>query len=341
MQDINLSNKPLLSIIIPMYNCAPVITRCLDSIDYKECEIIVVNDGSTDNGAEIVSLYAETHPNVRIINKHNGGVSSARNLGIEEAKGKYISFIDADDYIVSGGLERIVKIAETYSADVVKFKNKNVYNSSEQDKYSISDFPINILQTTGEGVLSRYDISDYIVWDGIYRRSLIIDNNLRFMIDLCLREDDTFMGMLYCHADIVISTDLPLYRYVCGSNFSSTHKQSIEKQRKLIMSGLKAVRHRGPYVSKCKPQVMKLEKLKYMRWVCTLRNAISAQLTIKEYLDLLDEFRKEGVYPLDYAWIKAAGWDYAWKPYIKRVLQTFSMNHPRFFYPLAKWYYKN
>ena len=324
-----------------MYNCAPVIARCLDSIDYKDCEIVVVNDGSTDNGAEVVSLYTETHPNVRLINKPNGGVSSARNLGIEEAVGKYISFIDADDYIVSGGLERIVKIAETYSADVVKFKNKNVYNSSEQDKYSISDFPINILQTTGEGVLSRYDISDYIVWDGIYRRSLIIDNNLRFMTDLCLREDDTFMGMLYCHANIVISTDLPLYRYVCSSNFSSTHKQSIEKQRKLIMSGLKAVRYRGAYVSKRKPQVMKLEKLKYMRWVCTLRNAIFAQLTLKEYLVLLDDFRKEGVYPLDYEWIKVAGKSYELKTYLKKVIQTFSINHPRLFYPLAKWYYKN
>jgi hypothetical protein len=76
-----------------------------------------------------------------------------------------------------------------------------------------------------------------------------------------------------------------------------------------------------------------------MRWVCSLRNAISAQFTLNEYVALLDEFRKEGVYPLDYAWIKAAGWDYALKPYIKRVIQTFMINHPRLCYPLAKWYY--
>ena len=76
-----------------------------------------------------------------------------------------------------------------------------------------------------------------------------------------------------------------------------------------------------------------------MRWVCSVRNAISAQLTLKEYLALLDEFRKEGVYPLEYAWIKAAGWDYALKPYMKRVVQTFMINHPRLIYPLAKWYY--
>lgn len=330
---------PLLSVIIPMYNCAPVIVRCLDSIDYQDCEIIVVNDGSKDNGAEIVEKYAATHPNVRLINKSNGGVSSARNLGIQEAVGKYISFIDADDYIVSGGLERIVTLAEEHNADVVKFKNKNVIDTSEQDKSSVSETPINIEITTGDGVLKRHDISDYIVWDGIYRRTIIVENNVLFKTDLCLREDDTFMGMLYCHANIVIATDLPLYRYVSASNYSSTHNQPIEKQRKLIISGLKAVQHRGHYVQEHKPEVMQLERLKYMRWVCTVRNAISAQLTLKEYRALLNDFRKEDVYPLDYAWIKTAGWDYAIKPYMKRVLQTFMINNPWLVWLPAKWYY--
>lgn len=338
MQDTSL-NSPLLSVIVPMYNCAPVIVRCLDSIDYQDCEIIVVNDGSKDNGAEIVEKYAATHPNVRLINKFNGGVSSARNLGIQEAVGKYISFIDADDYIVSGGLERIVTLAEEHNADVVKFKNKNVIDTSEQDKSSVSETPISIEITTGDGVLKRHDISDYIVWDGIYRRTIIVENNVLFKTDLCLREDDTFMGMLYCHANIVIATDLPLYRYVSASNYSSTHNQPIEKQRKLIISGLKAAQHRGHYVQEHKPEVMQLERLKYMRWVCTVRNAISAQLTLKEYRALLNDFRKENVYPLDYAWIKTAGWDYAIKPYMKRVLQTFMINNPWLVWLPAKWYY--
>lgn len=332
MQNTNSSINPLLSVVVPMYNCAPIIVRCLDSIDYQDCEIIVVNDGSQDNGAEVVEQYAAINPHVRLINKPNGGVSSARNLGIEEAIGKYISFIDADDYIVSGGLERIVNLAEEYNADVVKFKYKSVQDSSELDKSSVSDTPINIEITTGDGVLKRHDISDYLVWDGIYKRAIIIENNVLFKTDLYLREDDTFMGMLYCHANVVIATDLPLYRYVTASNYSSTHKQSIEKMRMLLMSGLKAAQYRGHYVQEHKPEVMKLERLKYMRWVATVRNAISAQLTLKEYLAILDEFRKEGVYPLEYAWINAAGWDYALKPYMKRVVQTFLINHARIFY---------
>ena len=168
----------------------------------------------------------------------------------------------------------------------------------------------------------------------------MIDNNVRFMTDLCLREDDTFMGMLYCHANIVVATDLRLYRYVSASSFSSTHNQSVERQRKLIMSGLIAIRHRGRYVAEHCPQVMHMERLKYMRWVCLLRNAVEAEMTYKEYVALLNEFRKEGVYPLEYAWIKAAGWDYAFKPYMKRVVQTFMVNHPWLFWLPAKWYYK-
>ena len=161
------------------------------------------------------------------------------------------------------------------------------------------------------------------------------------MTDLCLREDDTFMGMLYCHANIVIDTDLPLYRYVVASNYSSTHNQPIDKQRRLILSGLNAARHRGHYVQQHKPEVMKLERLKYMRWVCTIKSAISAQFTYREYKELLNEFRKEGVYPLDYRWIKVGGWDYALKPHLKRVFITFTINNPWLFWHISKWFYRN
>ena len=333
-------NNILLSVIIPMYNCAPVIIRCLDSIDFADCEIIVVNDGSTDNGAAVVKQYMTNHPNVHLITKPNGGVSSARNWGIENAQGKYISFIDADDYIVKGGLERIVQIAEKYTADIVKFRCVSVVEGDKQDMSSVADVPVQMVETTGSGVLNRYDISDYIVWDGIYRREVIVDNNVRFMEDLSLHEDDVFMGMLYCHAMHVVATDLRLYRYVRASNYSSTHRQSIEKQRKLIISGLKAVRYRGQYMQQYNPQVMELERLKYMRWVCPIKSAVEAEMSYSEYKSVLDEFRKEKVYPLNYSWIRVAGMDSSLKLYMKRVIQTLLVNHPMLGWPLVKWYYR-
>ena len=346
MQDTNLNHNPLLSVVIPMYNCAPVITRCLDSIDYPEAEIIVVNDGSTDGSADIVRDYVraleighltlengqQRGKSVRLVNKENGGVSSARNLGIAHARGKYILFIDADDYITNGGLMRIVQLVEEKNADVVKFKWKNVQEGDDMDRSSVDDFPIQIIETTGRDVLNRHDISDYVVWDGVYRRDVIVDNHLQFMTDLTLHEDDVFMGMLYCHAGKVIATNLPLYRYVVASNSSSTHRQTIEKQRKLIQSGLLAVRYRSQYVQRYYPEVMQEERLKYMRWVCAVKTAIAAEMSIEEYMALLEEYHKEGVYPLDYRWIKIAGWEYMSKAYLKCALKTWMVNHPRVAY---------
>lgn len=333
--------NPILSVIIPMYNCAPVITRCLDSIDYPNCEIIVVNDGSSDNGIEVVTQYAVIHPNVRLINKENGGASSARNLGIEQAKGKYIVFVDADDYLSQGGLKRMINLAEQYEADIVKYKIRSLKNDAPSVYDSVADKEMKVEVISGKAqALSRYDISDYHVVDAVFRTSTIRDNGVHFYTDLHLREDDAFMGAFYSVASTVVITDLCIYNYYTASPFSSTHRQSIERQRVLIQSGLLAMQHRKAFIAAhCPNEEFPYERLKYMRWVCTLRGAVEAQMSYKEYKALLEEFRAEGVYPLDYAWIKAAGWDYALKPYMKRAIQTFFVNHPWLGWPLAKWYY--
>lgn len=338
---LRMKKNPILSVVIPMYNCAPVIVRCLDSIDYADCEIIVVNDGSKDNGDEIVVQYAENHPNVRLINKLNGGVSSARNLGIEEANGKYIVFVDADDYLAQGGLERIVTLAEQHQADIVKYKIHSLHHDAPSVYNSVANFKMNVEVISGKAeALNRYDISDYHVVDALFNATTIRDNEVRFCKDLHLREDDVFMGVFYSVASQVIVTNLPLYNYYTSSYFSRTHSQPIERQRILIQSGLLAIRYRKAFIAAhCPKQTFPYERLKYMRWVCSVRNAISAQLTLKEYLALLEEFRQEGVYPLDYAWIKVAGWDYSFKSYMKRVLQTFMINNPWLAWLPAKWYY--
>ena len=203
---------PLLSIVIPVYNCAPVVLRCLDSIDYHSAEIIVVDDGSTDDSAEVVRSYIANHPNVHLIQKENGGASSARNIGIETASGKYLMFVDADDYLVPDGIERVIDLAEKEEADIVKYKIVCVSNSAPVEKESIGEFPMFPEIICGKGtVLQRNDISDYHVVDAIFRKSVIDENEIRFQTDLLLREDDVFMGMFYCHVQKVVSTDLPLY----------------------------------------------------------------------------------------------------------------------------------
>jgi glycosyltransferase involved in cell wall biosynthesis len=337
-----IKKMPFLTVIIPMYNCAPVIVRCMDSIDYQNCEIIVVNDGSIDNGAEVVEQYAATHHNVRLINKSNGGVSSARNLGIENAKGKYIVFVDADDYLSRDGLERMIDLAENHQADIVKYKIQSLKHDALCVYNSLKDFKLSVEIISGKAqALNRYDISDYHVVDAVFKTSTIRDNDIHFYTDLHLREDDAFMGAFYSVSSQVVVTNLPLYNYYTSSNFSHTHGQSIERQRILLQNGLLAMKHRKAFIERqCPNQIFPYERLKYMRWVCTLRQAINAELTYKEYKKILNEFRQEGVYPLDYAWIRVAGWDYDFKSYMKRILQTFMINNPWLFWLPAKWFYK-
>lgn len=327
----------LLSVIIPVYNCAPVIERCLNSIDYPDAEIIVVDDGSTDESVDVLKKYIEGHSNVCLIQKENGGVSSARNVGIEAANGKYLMFVDADDYIVRGGIKRIVQLAEDHDADVVKFSFRTMSAEAKDDKDSIES--LHMTETVYEGAfepLKRNDIPDYLVWDGIYRRSIIKDNNLRFQEDLCLHEDDVFMGELYCHTEKVVVTDLPLYRYVKASSHSSTHNQNIQKQRRLIESGYIAAGYRSRYVQIYCPEAIPLECLKYMRWVCTPRTALEAGYMLKEYKNVLNKFKEQKCWPLDYKWIHAARLDWSWKIRMKWRIKTFLTNHPGLAYILLK-----
>lgn len=316
-----------LSVIIPMYNCESAIIRCLDSIDASHIEIIVVDDGSTDHGAQQVLDYIETHSYVRLIQKQNGGASSARNKGIECAVGTYIMFVDADDYLVPDGIERVLNLAIDNDADVVKYGICSVSNTEIQDKKSIADKSLDVQYFRGKAeALYHYDISDYHVVDALFKKLLINNNNIRFKTDLSLREDDVFMGEIYSVSNLVVNVDLPLYRYVRASKYSSTHGQNKEKTRQLINSGILAVKYRKQAILEHCPSIeFPLENLKYMRYVLGSQiMMIKAGYSYDEYMEALYQFRKLGCWPLNYKWIKVARLSYSCKILVK----TFLCNHP-------------
>lgn len=140
-----------ISFIIPIYNVEKYIKKCFDSIynqniDINEFEIIAVNDGTPDKSMNIVQVYAEKFKNIHIINKKNGGVSSARNIGILNAKGKYILFIDPDDYISQGSIHNLLKglktidepdilVARSFSCTTNKEKYSWIRQFNEKQKY--------------------------------------------------------------------------------------------------------------------------------------------------------------------------------------------------------------
>lgn len=117
-----METKPLISIIVPVYNCEQYIDKCISSIldqTYKNIEVICIDDGSPDNSAEILDSYAEKDKRVKVIHKKNGGVSFARNDGIKAANGKFIVFVDGDDWIDTDTVSTMVQTATENNADVV------------------------------------------------------------------------------------------------------------------------------------------------------------------------------------------------------------------------------
>ena len=126
-----------LSFIIPIYNCEKYICECLDScleqnINASDYEIICINDGSTDNSSKILEYYAQKHTNIFLINKSNGGVSIARNKGIEASKGDYIWFLDADDFIQENILADLKSIANRDSSDRIKVQSFTFFSQLDE-----------------------------------------------------------------------------------------------------------------------------------------------------------------------------------------------------------------
>lgn len=147
-----------ISIIVPIYNAEKCLKRCIDSIlnqTYKNLEIILVNDGSTDSSAQIIEDYARKDQRIKIINKSNGGQSSARNEGIEYATGKYIAFVDSDDWIVEDIYEHCLSIGMENDSDVVDFRV--IFSYKEDEAFTMKEkgaFNTSILE--GEEILRDY-----------------------------------------------------------------------------------------------------------------------------------------------------------------------------------------
>lgn len=125
-----------ISVIVPVYNTQVYLKRCLDSLvnqTLKEIEIIIINDGSTDNSQLIIDEYAKKYDNVKSYNKTNGGISSARNMGILKATGEYLSFIDSDDYIDKNALKKMYDKAKKENLDIVVCDSINVYEDGREE----------------------------------------------------------------------------------------------------------------------------------------------------------------------------------------------------------------
>lgn len=204
-------DAPLVSVIIPVYNTEQYLVECLDSIinqTYKNIEIIAINDGSTDRSLNILQRYASIYPNIKLISQKNQGNSVARNIGIDVSKGKYIYFIDSDDFILPETLSNLIGIMEYYNVDLVRFAaepfqdginykfNRKMYDFQKYFKkekvYTKEEFLLKNLRAFSPSPCL------YLV-----RRELLINNNLRFYPGI-KHEDELFTLELFLNAKLAM-----------------------------------------------------------------------------------------------------------------------------------------
>lgn len=215
---------PKLSIIIPVYNVEKYLSECLDSIKnqvFSDFECLLVDDGSSDESGKICDYYGGIDSRFIVIHKKNEGVSKARNTGLDNSKGEWISFIDSDDWIDK----------ETYDV-IFRFIEKN--NNVEQIQWGIKTISNNIIleqKDCPEGYFSINKSFEYFepsVCHKLFKKELVIKNNIRFPEDVNLSEDRYFALLCYLYSKSNYFISNIYYNYRIYSE-SSSHKMSKEQ----------------------------------------------------------------------------------------------------------------
>jgi glycosyltransferase involved in cell wall biosynthesis len=209
---------PIVSVIIPIYNAEDYLKRCLDSLinqTLQDIEIILVNDGSLDESGYICKMYEKKDSRVKVIHKNNGGVSMARNSGIEIATGRFISFLDSDDWVDSNFLDVLVKNAIGHNSDMVVCGYRSVFEDGKIIKHKM-DNDLIVIERNG---ISKYLISflqfkhTFSVWNKLYRKDLIKKHAINFDPQISFGEDLLFNLIYLSHTNVISTTSMELINY--------------------------------------------------------------------------------------------------------------------------------
>lgn len=206
----------MISIILPIYNAEQYLHRCIDSIlaqSYTDFELLLIDDGSKDACGAICEEYAAKDSRIRVLHKENGGVSSARNLGLDNAQGEYITFCDADDYV---GTEWLSAYGEAMDKKV-DLAIQGYYSIYGDNKVEIKNIPLcqgNTIGVKRQLIVSLIcqDMYGYL-WVKLFRRSLIEQFSIRFDVQSTFREDEQFLSRYLEYATSLVYIDKVGYHY--------------------------------------------------------------------------------------------------------------------------------
>ena len=248
----------MISIIIPIYNSASFLSKCLNSIInqiYEELEIICINDGSTDESLEILRKYKEEDSRIKIVSHENRGISYSRNEGVAMAKGKWIMFVDSDDWIDIDTCKVVSEIAENEKCDVVmwsyirEFKNKSLpkYYLKQEKKWlgknEVALIHRRIFGPINEELNYPDSMDAYgTVWAKLYRRECVRDIKFIDTKEVGSAEDVLFNAELFSQINNVVFTPHCFYHYrKYGMSYTNSCKRDLYKKWENLYDRLDAV----------------------------------------------------------------------------------------------------
>ena len=216
--------QPELSIIIPVYNVEEYLDKCIESIfnqSFKNFEIILVNDGSTDRSEDICNKYSKVDSRIKLISQKNLGVSVARNVALDIARGEYIGFVDLDDYIHYDMYNIMIETAIKTSSDMVICDYINIFENYEGKDIKINK--VSIYNFTPHEILNKLFVKgkfDVVPWNKLYKKSLFC--NLRFKVNRVNKDEFLIHEIIYkCKKISIIDSKLYYYRHRPGSIMNS------------------------------------------------------------------------------------------------------------------------
>lgn len=277
---------PKFSVIIPVYNVEKYLDRCISSVTkqtYKEFEIILINDGSKDNSGTICDEYAKKDKRIKVIHQENAGVSTARNVGIKNAFGDYIIFVDSDDFIEINMLEKLNNIIEKNQVDCVIYNLNNIIDSGFIAEEELIDCMIKLIKS--EIVNSPCN--------KVYKRNIIEEYNIQFDKKIEIGEDLLFNIIYLSKIKNIYFLNCKLYNYIKENNNSLTKKYKENKYKQLMFVDNKMKKYLKIYNNETLLECEKFIKLKNIFSCLMDLSHKDCKYSKKEKIDFIKKVKKE------------------------------------------------
>lgn len=226
-----MSKQPLVTVIIPIYNVGKYIDKCVQSVlsqSYSNIELILVDDGSPDDAGSICDMHAKNDKRVKVIHKKNGGVSSARNAGLDIAKGTYIMFIDGDDWVDEDHVEYLLSLCQKNNSSMSMSYGIHTANKGDHKEPVDRQKLVSGLDMAADLLYHKTVIGSY---NKLFKRELIHDNAIRFNESLFIGEGFNFIVMCAQLSGTVSTGTRKTYHYRLDNSDSAMTKFNIEKVR--------------------------------------------------------------------------------------------------------------